>query len=168
MSSTAIIETIKQTLTELIDKLDVSYSKIEVVEEENGVFRANIETDRAPFLIGMYGERIDAIQHLLKSILWKKALTENVFVIVDIDDYRKSREDRIVAIAEEKVEAVRATGIPQTMPFLEPYLRKIIHTHISSGRFQGVTTQSVGEGRDRRLQIVAETQAAPDSRVEFA
>lgn len=162
MSATHVLETIQSILTQIIDKLEVPYSQIEILEEDNGVFRANIVTDRAPFLIGMYGERIDAIQHILKNILWKQGLTENVFVIVDIDDYRKSREERIVALAEEKVEAARLTGIPQTMPFLEPYLRKMIHTYISNDRFQGITTQSVGEGRARRLQIVVSKQGVAE------
>ncbi len=166
MPETKALETIRETLAQLIDKLGVEYSSIEIEDEGAGMFRANIATERAPFLIGMYGERIDAIQHILKNILWKQGKAENIFVIVDVDNYKKSREDRIVALAEEKVEAARMTGNPQIMPPMDPYLRKIVHTHINAERFQDVTTQSVGEGRGRRLQIVASESS--HSHVDFS
>ena len=116
MSETKALEAIRKILGELIIHLQVEYSSIEIVDEGRGIYRANIVTERAPFLIGVYGERIDAIQHLLKNILWKQGIGDSVFVIVDVDDYKKSREERIVALAEEKAEAVRMTGNPQLMP----------------------------------------------------
>lgn len=159
VSQTFVINTIGETLGNLVNALQVPYTGIEVLEETGGIYRAHIHTERAPFLIGTYGERIDAVQHLLKNILWKKGLTENIFVIVDVDNYKKSREVKIISLAEEKVEAARLTGIPQLMPYLDPYLRKIVHTHINNDRFRGITTQSVGEGKSRRLQIIS----APDT-----
>ena len=161
MSETKALEAIREILGELISHLQVEYSSIEIVDEGRGIYRANIVTERAPFLIGVYGERIDAIQHLLKNILWKQGIGDSVFVIVDVDDYKKSREERIVALAEEKAEAVRMTGNPQLMPPMDSYLRKIVHTHINAERFSDLTTQSVGEGRGRRLQIVTRSSVRP-------
>jgi spoIIIJ-associated protein len=155
VSDLHVIESVTSVLSDLLTSLKVPFSRVEVIEEEGGMFRANIVTDRAPYLIGTYGERIDAIQHLLKNILWKQGFGETLFVIVDIDNYKKSREEKILSLAEEKIQAAQQTGIPQTMPYLDPYLRKIVHTHISHKRFAGITTQSVGEGRDRRLKIYA-------------
>jgi spoIIIJ-associated protein len=148
------LESVSNTLAELLDSLQFPYSKIEVLEESDNVVRANVETEKTSFLIGVHGERINALQHVLKNILWKKDIEENIFVIVDTDGYKKSREEKIIGIATEKAEAVRNTGISQTMPPLAPYLRKLVHTHFSTEEYSDITTESIGEGTCKRMQIL--------------
>ncbi len=148
------IEIISNTLSELLQYLQLPFTKIEVLEEKDGVVRANIETEKIPFLIGTHGERVNAIQHILKNLLWKKDIDTGVFVIVDIDGYKKTREEKMLQLADEKAESARNMQIPQTMPPLDPYLRKLIHTHFNSENYKDITTESIGEGTSRRLQIL--------------
>lgn len=148
------IEAISNTLSDILTHLQFPFTKVEVVEEAGGIARANIETERVPFLIGIHGERINALQHILKNILWNKKIGEDIFVIIDVDNYKKSREEKIIRIAEEKANAARTMQIPQIMPPLDPYLRKLVHTHFNKEDFKDIKTESIGEGRDRRLQIV--------------
>lgn len=149
------IELISATLSEILQKLDFPFTRVEVIEEENNILRANIETDRVPFLIGVHGERINALQHILKNILWKKGIEEGVFVIIDVDNYKKSREEKILRMASEKADMARAMHITQIMPPLDPYLRKLVHTYFTREEFNDITTESVGEGAARRLHISA-------------
>jgi len=148
-----VIETVADTLSEILRQLDFPFTKVEVVEEGDEMLRANIETDKVPFLIGVHGERINALQHILKNILWKKELGKNVFVIIDVDHYKKSREEKMLRMAIEKANMARAMGIAQVMPPLDPYLRKIIHTHFTAEEYSDIKTESIGEGSGRRLQI---------------
>jgi len=154
MAKVETIEAVKNALAELLKALDFPFDKIEVTEEGAGIIRANIDTDRAPFLIGTFGERINALQHLLKNYLWKKGGEESLFLIVDVDGYKKSREEKMLSLADEKAEAARATKIPQKMPILEPYLRRLVHLRFVDDMEVG--SESRGEGADRRLWIVAQ------------
>lgn len=153
MADAKTIEMIKNELSRLLNALEFPFSKLEVVEEKNGIVRANIDTERAPFLIGTFGERVNALQHLLKNILWKK-IDEKIFLVVDVDHYRKSREEKMMALAEEKIAAAAETKIPQKMPVLEPYLRRMIHLFIAEKNPDGVTSESRGEGDERRLFVI--------------
>jgi spoIIIJ-associated protein len=147
------IEIISNTLTALLEQMQIPFTRVEVTEEPNSVVRANIETENIPFLIGTHGERINALQHVLKNILWKKDIDEQVFVIVDIDHYKKSREEKVLQIAKEKADSARAMQISQVMPPLDPYLRKLVHTYFNTPEYSDITTESIGEGSNRRLQL---------------
>jgi spoIIIJ-associated protein len=147
------IELVSNTLSEILEKLQFPFTRVEVLEEENSVIRANIETDRVPFLIGVHGERINALQHILKNVLWKKGAAESVFVVIDVDNYKKSREEKILRMAAEKANMARAMRITQIMPPLDPYLRKLVHTQFTKEEFSDIKTESVGEGTARRLHI---------------
>ncbi len=160
MSETKAIEYISETLTTLLQKLHFPFSKVEAELETANIIRANIETEKVPFLIGTHGERIDALQHILKNISWNNEEIKQYFVIIDVDNYKKSREDKFIGIAEEKVEAVRETGISQTMPPTDAYIRRMVHLHLTQPQFDDITTESTGEGDRRRLQILKADSAA--------
>ena len=148
------LEAVKDILVGMLDALGFEYSKVEVTEEEHlGSLRANISSDEAAFIIGTHGERVNALQYLLKSVLWKKLETK-VFVIVDVDNYRKQRETRFIDLANEKVEAARATKYPQQMPPLEPYLRRVVHLYLMKNPdTKDIETCSEGEGENRHVVI---------------
>lgn len=144
------LETIQTLLRNLLDLLTVSYQQVEITQEHEGMVRANIESEEAPLLIGTFGERLEALQKLVKNILWQKGM-QDVFVIVDVDHYKKQREEKMLALADEKVEAAKETNVVQMMPPLDPYLRKIIHLHLADR--EGIETESEGEGKRKRIHI---------------
>jgi len=144
------IEHIKNTVLDVLNHLAVPFDRVEVVEEEGEVIRVNIETERAPFLIGSMGARLEALQHLVKNILWKKEI-KDCFLILDIDHYKKNREERVLQLGREKAEAVQQTQMTQEMPPLDPYLRRLVHLDLVS--VEGIKTESFGEGSRKKIQI---------------
>ena len=54
-------------------------------------------------------------------------------------------------LAKENAEKVLKTGETIVMPYLENYERFVIHNYLKD--FDGIETKSVGEGKDRRLEI---------------
>jgi predicted RNA-binding protein Jag len=54
-------------------------------------------------------------------------------------------------LAKENAEKVLQTGEPVVLPYLGNYERFIIHNYLKD--FEGIETKSVGEGKDRRLEI---------------
>ena len=127
----------------------------EVVEEDDmGIMRANLKVDEkdAPLLIGSCGQNLNAFQAVLKSMMWKQDMEEKSSVQLDINEYRQKYEDRMITTADEKAEAVRATGIVQMMPSMTPYMRRIVHLYLAK-KYEDLETESIGEEGRRKIQI---------------
>ncbi|HRY91274.1 MAG TPA: R3H domain-containing nucleic acid-binding protein [Candidatus Gracilibacteria bacterium] len=143
---------IQELLEELLHRINSPFRKIRIEEIEKDSFRVNIESEEPSLLIGHHGENIYALQNILKTIIWSKN-KENCNIILDVDDYRKRQEENVLALAERKVEAVRKTNKPQSLPPMAPYFRRMIHLHLAQDKYNDIETESVGAGDSRYLTI---------------
>jgi spoIIIJ-associated protein len=149
-----IPEIIKKNLEDILIKLTVDYSDIEITEGEENTYMVNVKSEDQSLLIGHHGTSIHALQHLLKIMSLKDVGTNQQFhVIVDIDDYRKRQEENIILMAERKVDAARKYKRPQTLPPMAPYFRRKIHLHLMGAGFEDVETLSEGDGDNRYIII---------------
>lgn len=146
-------ELLKETLEELLNRLEVEYSQIEITEEDKGSFDINIKSDNPSLLIGHHGDNIQALQHVLKTLVWRKAQNEQFNIMVDVDDYRKRQEENVLSLAERKIDYVRKSGRPQSLPPMSPYLRRKIHMLCMSPGYDDLETNSEGEGDRRYITI---------------
>ena len=148
------IEVIKELLSEFLQKMGVSFSKIIVQEDEqNNILQANIETEEAALVIGMQGKNLEALQHLIKSCLFKNFAEEKTFLIIDVEGFKKKKIDAILEEAKEKAEAVKETKISQNLPPLNSYLRRLIHLEFSKEKFKNIKTDSFGEEPYRKIKL---------------
>jgi spoIIIJ-associated protein len=138
------LEFLLNAMTFEIDNIDIEYLP------ERDLYRANIQCDHASALIGHHGETLNAIQHVLKALLWKNK-EENFKVLVDIDDYRKNQEESILSLIKRKIEIVRETTLPQDLPPMSPYFRRFAHMYIASQ--PDLESESHGEGNSRHVSI---------------
>lgn len=146
-----IEDLLKETLEELLNKLAVSYSKITVIEEEKDNFLINLESENANLLIGYHGTNIQALQHLLKTLCWKKAANDQFNIMLDIDGYRQRQEENVLSLAQRKVDTLRKTHRPQTMPPMSAYFRRKVHMLCMGAGFEDVETISEGDGEQRHI-----------------
>lgn len=101
------------------------------------------------FLIGHNGETMRSLQFLVSTAL-KNNDYEHNRVNVDIADYKKQRADRLRERAEEWVKSVRDSGKPMDLAPMNAADRRIVHQ--LAGEY-GLSTHSVGEGRDRHIVL---------------
>lgn len=101
------------------------------------------------FLIGNRGETVRALQFMVSSAL-KNGGYEIVRVNVDIADYKKQRADRLADRAQGWLEEVKKNKKPIDLPPMNAADRRIIHKVADEN---GLTTESVGEGRDRHIVL---------------
>lgn len=148
-----IEDLLKETLETLLKHLGAKYSKIIITEDEKDSYLVNIKSEEPSLLIGYHGENIQALQHLLKVLTWKKCGNEQFNILLDIDDYRKRQEDNVIAMAQRKVEAARKTGRKQILPPMSPYFRRKIHLYCMGAGFDDIETSSEGDA-DRRHVII--------------
>ena len=148
-----IEDILKETLEEILDRLQVDYKKVTIEEEDKDSFTINIESDSPSLLIGYHGDNIQALQHLLKVLSWKKANHENFNILVDVDNYRKRQEENVINLTNRKVDAARNYGRPQTLPAMSPYFRRKVHLHCMGAGFDDIETFSEGTNDHRHIVI---------------
>lgn len=121
----------------------------EVNEKEEGIF-VTIDTDDAGRLIGRNGETLSSLQYLVNQILAKQS-GEFKRVIVDVANWRSSKEEELAKRASEWAQQVIETDKPLELEPMPSWQRRIIHMSISDT--EGVVSESVGEGMERHLVI---------------
>jgi spoIIIJ-associated protein len=144
---------IKDILGTLITHLPFKVTDIKVSEEQDGITRVELISLEASRIIGWHGETLNALQHLLKSIMRAKAKMErSPFIVLDVDGYRKMQEEKVCKIAEQKADFVRRTGNRIALAPMSPYFRRIVHLHVANTpTLSDLTTESVGEGEYRQI-----------------
>src|SRR5947208_1491959 len=83
-------------------------------------------------------------------------------VIVDVEHYRDRREQSLRGIALRAADRVRRERRALTLQPMPPNERRIIHLTLQSSPW--VTTESTGEGAERRVVISPKAVAPPSPR----
>jgi spoIIIJ-associated protein len=96
------------------------------------------------------GELLDAFEVLLFQALGRGLDRQHRFV-VDAEGFRQTRKAELHAMAKFAAGHVRKNGLPFTFGVLNSTERRIIH--MSLQQEEDLITESVGEGRERRLQV---------------
>ena len=108
------------------------------------------DEDDMALLIGRHGATLEAIQELTRMVVGRR-LDQRVRVIVDVEDYRKRREERMIERALEAARSVLETGQEQVLDPMNPYERKLVHDAVAD--LGGLETSSRGEEPDRAVVI---------------
>lgn len=110
----------------------------------------SLSGDDAHLALAENGELLDAFEVLLFQIYGRQLEREHRF-IVDAEGFRQSRKSELHAMARFAAEQVRKNGRPFTFGVLNSTERRIIHMTLQQEN--DLFTESVGDGRDRRLQV---------------
>jgi spoIIIJ-associated protein len=104
-------------------------------------------------VIGREGRTLAAIEFLANTVLTKEMGAEAPRVSVDASGYRRRHEERLLEQARRAAARVRKSGEPFEMDAMSAADRRIIHIALREDAF--VSTESLGEGADRRIIIKA-------------
>src|SRR5436309_437876 len=109
-------------------------------------------------LIGRGGENLVALQQITSAITSRR-VGRTVHVPVDIEGYRRRREEQLREIARRVASRVKATGQAVTLEPMLAYERRVVHLAVQDT--PGVKTESVGMDPNRRVVI---SSTAPGAR----
>jgi spoIIIJ-associated protein len=160
---------IKEVLSEILTRLSLPFQGIEVADEGEFI-RVDVVSNDASRLIGWHGETLNAVQHITKSMVRaKEGLEQAPFIIVDVDGYRRSQEDKVRKMADQKADFVRRTGTRVALSPMSPYFRRIVHLYIAeNASMQDLTTESVGEGDYRQVVLKLKKASANNDKGELS
>jgi spoIIIJ-associated protein len=106
--------------------------------------------DDMALLIGRHGQTLDAIQELARTAVGRR-LDDRIRVLVDVGDYRKRQEERLVEGVREVAERVQRTGIEEHLDPMNAYERKLVHDVVAE--FEGLESISEGVDPDRFVVV---------------
>ncbi len=146
---------IVKTIEELLRHTMCPAKDITIVrDEEIDLVKFVLELEGPNHLIGRNGETLRSLNYIVRKIIENKIKEGSVpNFLIDINNYHSKKIDEIKTKA--KIIADRAVSFSRKIE-LEPmsaYDRLIVHSYLS--KFPGVSTTSTGEGRERRVVVIA-------------
>jgi len=147
-SSPETLAAARGTLLEILARMGIE-AEVEVEDTPDAISLTLKGADEG-LLIGKRGQTLDALQYVVNKILSKQG-REKKQVVVDTEDYRKKREEALVALAEKVSQKVRKTRKPVTLGNMTARERRIIHLTLQND--DSVVTKSRGEGTNRKIIV---------------
>ena len=140
------LEKILKEMFEITGDTDLTYK----IEKDRNQVNLTIKGDKVAHLIGYKGKTIESLQSLLNAMLQKED-EENAKVFVEVNDYKKRKEDKLKALANKMANNVIKFRKPIRLEPMSAYERLIIHTELA--KRNDVETESQGEEPRRRVVI---------------
>jgi spoIIIJ-associated protein len=144
-------EKIKKIIEELLSQMGFKEFVIEVREKgENEPTVFAIQINEASLLIGEHGQTLRALEQITKIFATKKIGEYSSFVL-DINNYRKDRENYLKELARSIAQRVAIEKRPFKLPPMSAFERKIIHSELATR--PDIITESQGEGSERKVIV---------------
>jgi spoIIIJ-associated protein len=151
-----ILTVASETVSELLEKMKVNatvtaeYGKVDDSRSRVPVL-VNVNGDDLSILIGRRAETLNALQYITALIV-NKEIGRAVPLVVDVEGYRKRRENQLRQLADRMADQAIKTGRRQVLEPMPANERRIIHIQLRDN--PAVTTESVGEDPKRKVTII--------------
>ena len=148
-----------ELLTEIVDLMQFVETTVEASwqepedERDERYLALNVEGEDEELnsLIGQRSETLDALQYLLRLMINQRTRQwQNI--VVDVNGYKERRATQLTQLALRMAEQVIASGRAHSLEPMPPNERRIVH--LALREYEGVDTESSGEGERRKVHIV--------------
>ena len=144
-------------LNEIKKEIEIFFKKmtfeveVEILSKEDQTVSINIKTPDPQILIGEGGQTLNDIQRLLKIILKRKIQPDQLFIDLDISNYKKKKNEYLRELARSTADEVSLTKIEKALSPMSAYERRIVHMELADRK--DVLAESTGEAPDRKIVI---------------
>lgn len=141
------IEVGKQFLQKICDSMKLAVSITAVNDGEYTTLSLN--GDKLAILIGKHGQTLDALQYLV-NLAANRDSKQRARILVDVEDYRKRREDTLAQLALRLAGKVKRSGEQIMLEPMNSHERKIIHMTLQND----ARIKTFSEGNDPFRKVV--------------
>ncbi|MBO8127863.1 MAG: protein jag [Peptococcaceae bacterium] len=145
----SVCDDVSLLVREIVSAMGVA-ADIKVENEEENRLYVRLEGEDAGVLIGRRGETLNALQYLVNLSINRKR-EERYRVIIDVEGYRKKREETLQRLALKLADKVRRRGRSIVLEPMNAHERRVIHTTLRSRN--DIYTFSEGEEPYRKIVI---------------
>ena len=119
---------------DLLEKIliDMHFEGVKVIGnlEDNIIkLEAKIDPKDTGIVIGKGGKTLDAIETVIRKII--KARSNKVKLNIDINNYKKRRDEKIIMLADQACKKVLKTRKSWNLKYMNSYERRLAHEQIS-------------------------------------
>lgn len=150
------MERVKKIIKEIFqiigfDDLEINIKKDSSLKDRE-LLRVNVKIDsgQARYLLRENAIGLNALQHLLRLIISKETVSQTLFIL-DVNDYRKEREEFLTELALKAARKVKRTKKPVTLGPMSAYERRLIHLKLAEE--PDIVTESIGEEPERKIVV---------------
>ncbi|MBK9315920.1 MAG: hypothetical protein IPM55_17000 [Acidobacteria bacterium] len=140
---------IETFVKDLVDKSSLDL-RVEVTETAPSTIEVSFLGFDLPLLLGHNAELLDALQYVARRA-FATAVAEGVQIDFDAGGYRETRRQELELMAQKAAERVKVSKVPFVFDPMNAQDRRIIHTALVD--FDGIKTESEGEGQMRRVRV---------------
>lgn len=133
--------------------------RCEVKDGEYRQVRVITGDDSAGMLIGRHGSTVDAVEHLIERMMGVAA-GDRVRLNLDINNYRRRREDVLVSRVAEAVARVKETERDYHMEPMCARERRLIH--LETEKFDSIRTYTLMRSGDKHVVIALDKDEQTD------
>lgn len=155
---------VKEIVEEILQALLVPFESV-AIEDEDSHPLCVVRTPEAQMLIGNNGERLDALNYLVRKIIEKRFGKDEAHILIDIGGYHRRKIESVKAAAMLLANRARTFQHDVEMSPMNAYERMVVHTLFADD--PEITTQSQGEGKFRHVVLRYHTKVAGDSTVRL-
>lgn len=141
----------KKELENILQYLVSSHSI--TLRETPDKIKLDVKTnDDKGLLIGRKGEMIKALEYITGKIAGRSCEDgREKRVLIDIDDYKRRREESISRMVKDTVKKARKIGKPISLEPMSAFERRI--TYMTLKKESGITYETKGSGEEKRIII---------------
>jgi len=139
------MENLKQTVQKMLELAGFSDHSI-TMDGENR--RLSVFINEGDWFAKAVPSLLNDINHLVQ-VMARKQNQEAVFV--DVNNYRLERERLITELAQAAARKAAASKTDIELPPMNAYERRLVHVELATR--PDIKTESVGEGKDRRVLV---------------
>lgn len=81
---------------------------VEPEEEKRRIYRVTVKTPDSKLLIGMHGQTLETVRHLLTRLVERSA-RKTYLIHLEVNDYLQSKDDRLFRRIDEKIASLMST-----------------------------------------------------------
>lgn len=124
--------------------------QIECIEEDIN-YKFNLIGDDLGVLIGKHGQTLDSLQYLINMAANKNVTGARVRIVLDVENYRKRREETLCQLAERLANKARKYRTKVVLEPMNRHERKIIHMALQD--YADIITYSDGVEPHRKIVV---------------
>lgn len=143
-----VINYVNDYINELANLMNIHIDN-EIIEKD-GIINVTLVSDNNSILIGREGKTLNSIQMLLRQAL-KKETNMPLKINIDVSNYKVKKMKNIEYEVKKIAKEVLSSKIDVSLDPMNSYERRLIHNIINE--YENLTTESIGEGKERHVVI---------------
>lgn len=150
------MEKIKEKIKQIFLVMGFKEPEIDIKKDNSNkdrellIFNLKINERDGEWFLAESATGLSALQHLIKIMLFKEGVGR-LFFLIDINNYRRKREEGIIEEAMKVVQQVRRTKKPISLEPMPAYERRLIHLKLAEQ--PDIITESEGEEPERKVVV---------------